>query len=447
MVHASVSLCVADAETGVVVMEHNSQKSLAPASVMKLVTSAAALELLGPAYTFKTKIGYTGSLNKRSGKLTGNLIIRGEGDPVLGSKYFSDHSQDFMVSWIAEIRKMGIKKIEGRVLTDDSYYDYLPVPAKWLWEDAGNYYGAGAYGLSVFDNTYEIHFNTLSDSSRLTITDIVPNECRYEFSNFLVAAGTKDEGNVFAAPYSTTGWLAGTIPANNENFVLKASIADPPLLIAKMMNERLKAAGIPVSEDPTTLRLEPKGISTIVIPISETISPPLSDIIKVLNHESVNMYAEHLTKEMGKVYKNRGSTAAGIEVIKDFLDDAGIKTDGMFIEDGSGLSPVNAITSADLVKLLAYMKKNGKYFPDYYSSLPEAGKEGTLKNYFRDPVFDSRLIAKSGSLTRVRSFAGYFTTISGKNMIFSIIINNYTGPSKGIINSIEELLKEMILNK
>jgi len=447
MMHASVSLCVAEADNGEVVIEYNSGKSLVPASIMKLITSAAAIELLGPQYTFKTIIGYTGSFNKRSGRLTGNIVIQGGGDPALGSKYFSDHYQDFLNSWVTEIKKLGIRKIDGRVITDDSYYDFLPVPAKWLWEDAGNYYGAGAYGLSVFDNTYEIHLKTSSDSTQVVISKIVPNECRYEFSNWLVAAGTSDEGYVFAAPYSTNGWLAGTVPANREDFVLKASIADPPSLIAKMINERLKAEGITISEDPTTIRLEQKNLSEKVVPIAETVSPPLSEIVEVLNHESVNLYAEHLTKELGKKYKNNGSTAKGVEVIMDFLNDAGIKTSGIFIEDGSGLSPLNAINTGELVNLLIYMKNRGKYFPEYYSSLPEAGKEGTLKYYFRDPVFDSRLRPKSGSMTRVRSYAGYFTTVSGKNMIFSIIINNYTGPSQNIISGIEEIIKEIILSK
>src|SRR5450759_2824912 len=164
LIHASVSICIADPDNGEIIADYNSGKSLIPASVMKLITSAAALDLLGPDYTFKTTIGYTGSLNKRSGKLTGNIVIQGGGDPALGSKNFSDHYQDFLSSWVTEIKKLGVRKIDGRVVTDDSYYDFLPVPGKWLWEDAGNYYGAGADGLSVFDNTYEIHFKTLSDS-------------------------------------------------------------------------------------------------------------------------------------------------------------------------------------------------------------------------------------------------------------------------------------------
>jgi D-alanyl-D-alanine carboxypeptidase/D-alanyl-D-alanine-endopeptidase (penicillin-binding protein 4) len=445
MAHASVSLSIIEAEKREKVYTYNADRSLTPASVMKLITSAAALELLGPQYTFKTEIGYTGTINKRTGKLKGNIVIRGGGDPALGSDRFSDYYKDFMAGWVAEVKKLGIKKVEGRVLTDDSYYDYQPVPAKWLWEDAGNYYGAGAYGLSIFDNTYEIHLKTSSDSSQLFITEIVPGECKYEFSNWLIAAGTSDEGYVFAAPYSTNGWLAGSIPANMDDFTLKASVADPPRLMAKMMNEKIEAAGISLSGEPSTSRLEQENSPVKITLISETISPPLVKIIEALNHESVNLYAEHFIKELGKKFRNRGSTAAGVDVIEDFLRNGGISTEGMFIEDGSGLSPVNSINTNGLVSLLFYMKNNGRYFPEYYNSLPDAGKEGTLKNYFRDPVFDSRLRAKSGSMTRVRSYAGYFTTQSGKQMIFSIIVNNFSGPSKNIISGIEEIIRETIL--
>jgi D-alanyl-D-alanine carboxypeptidase/D-alanyl-D-alanine-endopeptidase (penicillin-binding protein 4) len=447
MVHASVSLCVTDARNGEIVLEHNSGKSLTPASVMKLITSAAALELMGPHHTFRTIIGYTGSINKRSGKLKGDIVIKGGGDPALGSPYFAGHYRDFPERWIREIKNLGIKKVEGRIISDDSYFDYLPVPAKWLWEDAGNYYGAGAYGLSVFDNTYEIHLKTSSDSSSVAIISVVPDECRAALSNWLFAAGTTDEGYVFAAPYSTNGWLAGSIPAGMNDFVLKASITDPPLLMAKIIDKKLEEDGIIITGDPTTYRLDKKNLTVDMVTIAETISPELSEIITVLNHESVNLYAEHIIKELGRNFREEGSTASGVDVIFDFLHNANIKTEGMFIEDGSGLSPLDALSSRGLVDLLYYMKSRGQYFSDYYSSLPDAGKDGTLKYCFKDPVFESRLKAKSGSMTRVRCYAGYFTTIAGNEMIFCILVNNYSGPSQPVIDGIENIIREIILYK
>ena len=446
MTHASVSICIKDAETEYTVFEYNSGKSLNPASILKLVTSAAALELLGPQYTFKTTVGYTGYLNIKTGCLTGNIVITGGGDPALGSDYFKEQYNDFTGMWTNEIMKLGIKKIDGKIITDDSYFDFQPVPAKWLWEDTGNYYGAGAYGLSVFDNTYEIHLNTLADSSLVTMTKLAPCISNFSLSNFLIADSTSNEGYVFAAPYSTSGWLNGKIPRNREDFILKASITDPPLFMAELINDKLIAGGVTISGAPSTVRLEKVKLLETVIPVTEIISPPLSEIIKVLNHESINLYAEHIIKELGKKYKNEGSTAAGVEVLTDFLQNAGIKTDGMYIVDGSGLSPLNAINTAELDNLLIYMRNRGKYFNEYFNSLPGAGREGTLKNIFKDPVFNSRINAKSGSMTRVRSYAGYLTSLSGKRMVFSIIVNNFSGPSKNIIRGIEGIIKDVILN-
>ena len=447
MSHASVSLCILDAADGEPVMEYDSEKSLTPASILKLITSAAALELLGPEHTFKTSVGYSGTLNKNTGRLTGDLIIKGGGDPALGSEYFSDHYGDFTAKWVEDLKNAGINRIDGKVITDDSYFDYLPVPAKWLWEDAGNYYGAGTYGLSVYDNTYKIHFNTLSDSLNPVITGIDPEVCRVELFNRLVAAGNTDEGYVFAAPYSSNGWMAGTIPVNKDDFVLKASIADPPLLIAKILDQKLKESGIKISGTPTTERLQQILTGEKVTLISETESPPLKEIIEILNQFSINLYAEHLTKEMGKVFKNSGTTLSGVEVIKEFLSETGIKPDGMFIEDGSGLSTLDAINSKELANMLLYMKKKGKYFDEYFNSLADAGKEGTLRYYFKDPVFDSRFKGKSGSMTRVRSFAGYLKTDSDKELILCIIVNHYSGPSQKIISGIEEIVRETIMYK
>lgn len=445
VMHASFSMCIADAATGIPVIQYNEQRSLRPASIMKLITSAAALELLGPDYTFHTDLGYTGTISK-SGKLTGDIVIKGGGDPAFASRNFPDYYKEFPDKWIEEIKKLGIRKITGSVITDDSRYDYLPVPAKWLWEDAGNYYGAGAYGASVFDNSYEIHLKTDTGTSGTIITRFVPEECRSELSNRLVAAGTTDLGYVFAAPYGTNGWLAGSIPVNSNDFVLEASVTDPPLLIARIIKERLNKSGIKVSGEATTVRLSKGNVPEDIKIISDVASPPLREITEVLNHKSVNLYAEHLTKELGKKFRNSGSTKAGTDVIYSFLDSAGISTGGMFIEDGSGLSPVNAINSASMVTLLRFMKNNGKYYTDYFNSLPVAGKEGTLRNYFHDDLFSS-LRAKSGSMTRVRSYAGYFTTNSGRDMVFCMIINDFSGPPKDVVTRFEALLKEIILNK
>jgi len=442
---ASVSLLIKDAETGLTVVEYDSNRSLAPASVMKLVTTSAALELLGPDYRFKTTLEYSGRFFKKSGVLKGDLIIRGGGDPCLASEHFEKYYGNLFDNWTEAVRKAGIKKIKGRVITDDSYYDYEPVPDGWTWEDIGNYYGAGAYGLSVFDNTAKIHFRTCEEGSRPEITTVEPIEYGVKYENFLIAAGTSDRGYVFCPPYGNKGWISGSIPPNRDDFILKAAITDPPLLAAEILTGRLKSAGIKVLFSPSTYRLEKPTESKRTAVINETLSPPLSEIIEVLNHESINLYAEHLVKEIGKVFRNSGSTDAGIEIIYDFLKKNGIYNQGIVIIDGSGLSPRNLINAKGIVSLLLYMKKSNNY-TIFINSLPEAGVEGTLKNVFRDSVFEGRLKAKSGSMTGIRSFAGYLKSVSGKDLVFSITVNNYSGSSGNVIRYIEELLKAVIMS-
>lgn len=444
--NASVSFFVADADSGNVLISHNQNTSLIPASTMKLVTSAVALELLGPEYTFKTTLGYTGSVKRRSGRLDGNIIITGGGDPALGSEYFKDHYREFINSWAEEIRRAGIRKIRGRIVTDDSYYDFEPVPPRWLWEDLGTYYGAGVYGLSVFDNSCRIRVKSSPDSSRVDIIGITPDLHGYNYTNNLAATGKKEKWYVFSAPYSRSGWFSGTIPVSSEEIVIDAAITDPPLLIASLLHEKLESEGIKISEEPVTIRLEPEISTRDITWLTETVSPILSLIADVLNKESVNLYAEHLVKELGRRFESRGTTAAGTGVILDFLGSSGIDTSGIFIEDGSGLSSRNGISSEELVKLLIFMRNKGKHFEIFYSSLPDAGKNGTLMQYFTDPVFDSNLKAKSGSMTRVRCYAGYFTTVSGRHLAFSILINNFQGSSRPVIKHIEEILKEIIIN-
>ena len=444
--NASVSLYVEDTDSGKILMSFNPKMSLIPASTMKLVTSAVALELLGPEYTFKTTLGYTGSINRRSGRLDGNIIITGGGDPSLGSEYFKDHYREFINSWVEEIKRAGIRKIRGRIVTDDSYYDYEPVPPRWLWEDLGTYYGAGVYGLSVFDNSCRIRVKSSPDSSRVDIIGITPDLHDYTFTNKLAAGGKKENWYVFSAPYSRSGWFSGTIPVSNEELIIDAAITDPPLVIASILHEKLESVGIDISEEPLTIRLEPEIPTGDITWLTETVSPILSLIADVLNKESVNLYAEHLLKELGKRYEKSATTAAGVRVIRDFLGNAGIDTTGLFIEDGSGLSSRNGINSEALVKLLIYMRTRGKSYEIFYSSLPDAGRSGTLAQYFKDAFFDSNLKAKSGSMTRVRCYAGYFTTVSGRHLAFSILINNFQGPSAPVIKHIEEILKEIIIN-
>ena len=441
--NASISFYVADAENGTPIYSHNHKTSLVPASNMKLVSSAVALELLGPGYIFQTTIGYTGILNSRTGELTGDIVIKGGGDPTLGSDYFISHYEDFMEQWVEAIKNAGIKKVNGRVITDDSHFDFDPAAPRWLWEDLGMSYGAGVFGLSIFDNTCVIRVRTAADGVNVELIDITPNIDGFTLTNRLRVSGTTGNWYVYTAPYNLSGWLSGTIPARNEN-TLRASIPDPPLLAAQILFRRLEADNIEITGAPSTARIE--NLTNINIThLTQTNSPELRLITEILNKESINLYADTFVKELGKQFGGNGSLLEGRKVIMQFLGNAGVDTLGIFIEDGSGLSARSAVNAEALVTLLIYMKNRGKYFQDYLFSLPAAGKDGTLLQVFTDPVFESNLKAKSGSMTRVRCYSGYFTAKSGKEIVFSILVNNFQGTSRNVIQHIEEVLKEIIL--
>jgi D-alanyl-D-alanine carboxypeptidase/D-alanyl-D-alanine-endopeptidase (penicillin-binding protein 4) len=198
------------------------------------------------------------------------------------------------------------------------------VPSKWVWEDIGNYYGAGVYGLSLFDNTLALHFKTGPEGSTPEITGYSPDICLPELVNRLSSYGNSDRGYVFAAPYGNYGWMTGTIPANRDDFVLKASITDPPMLIASLFDLLLDSAGIEVRQDPSTCRIENTAAGEMVL-IAEVESP-------TLNHwqsfciMKASTSTQSISQRTWPSFKGRGTTLSGIEVIYSFLTEAGVDT-------------------------------------------------------------------------------------------------------------------------
>jgi D-alanyl-D-alanine carboxypeptidase/D-alanyl-D-alanine-endopeptidase (penicillin-binding protein 4) len=256
--HAVFGFYVKDMTTGTVVADYNSEMSMPPASTMKLVTTATAFQVLGRGYKFKTKIMYSGTFDSLSGTINGDIYIIGGGDPTLGSKYFNkDGTQrDFLTQWADTLYAMGIRNVTGKVVADASIYRYEGVPSGWVWGDMGNYYGAGPSGLTIFDNLLELHFKTgpnAGDSTELHCT--VPYVPGITIKNFVKAADSKDDdAYVFGAPYSYDWFVRGSIPKNQEDFIVKASIPDPEFIAALELDYALSQRGIKVKYAPTTFR-------------------------------------------------------------------------------------------------------------------------------------------------------------------------------------------------
>ena len=255
--------------------------------------------------------------------------------------------------------------------------------------------------------------------------------------------GSGDKGFIYAAPWQNEHQLEGTIPAGVKEFSIKGALPDPALFAAQKLNEELQNAGIPVTGFAATVRTyENKNQRQL---IHTTDSPPLKDIIYILNKKSNNLYAEQMLKIIGKKVNNDGSLKSGIKAVEDWLESEYINTDGIFIYDGSGLALIDRLSTKFLVELLITMK-NSSVFEPFYHSLPIAGDSGdigTLSNMCRNTRAANNLRAKTGSHVRIRALSGYVNSRSGQMICFSMIANDYTGSSRPINRLHEKVMVEL----
>ncbi len=446
MKNAGIGFFAVDVNTGEVLSELNSDLALTPASTQKLITTATALEILGPDFVFETKIEYTGQIDKSTHILDGNIIIKGGGDPCLGSKYFEEtKTHNFLNIWTDAISEKGIKHINGQVIADARYYGYDIVPSTWAWEDMGNYFGAGACGLTIFDNFYTIYFNTSKNIGGTTrIIKIEPKIEGLTFDNQVKSEAIySDRSYIFGAPYTYFRYIKGSLPLNKKNFKVKGSIPDPAYFTATTLKEKLKlnkniGAGV-----ATTFRKSPEleiadSLKHTLICTSK--SPKLKEIIKKTNFRSINLFAEHLYKQSQLKQCNFNIKRINKHFVREFWAKKGVKPGGMNIYDGSGLSKYNTITTKQLAAVLMYMKTKSKNTEVFYNSIPIVGREGTVKRICKGTSAENNMRAKSGSIRNVRAYAGYAKTKSGRDIAFSLIINNYNGKSSSAKKKLERIM-------
>ncbi|WP_347841223.1 D-alanyl-D-alanine carboxypeptidase/D-alanyl-D-alanine-endopeptidase [uncultured Draconibacterium sp.] len=435
--NASVGISIINQSTGSSVYSLNPNRLLIPASTLKLLTSGTALEMLGADYRFKTKISYTGTISS-GGTLKGNLLVVAGADPALGSEYFQDHYFDFLKNWAKQVKAAGISNIDGNLVLDGSIYDSERVPSTWIWEDIGNYYGAGANAFSIYDNLFRITFASPRKAGQATkIINTYPKIDGLTIQNEVLSAdNNSDNAYVFGGPYDFSRVIRGTIPKNRKAFTIKAAIHQPEIILAQEFLKALRAEGIFVRED---IRFEPgDNQKAKLIYIQE--SPTLSEISEVLNHESINLFAEHFLKQLAVDKTGFGNRIDGIDLEKEFWNKKGLHTEKIYIEDGSGLSHFNAVSPAFFTSFLLYMASNKAFV----SSLPVAG-EGTLSRFDKSKFPGMTLQAKSGSMTRVRCYSGYLTTANNNSLVFSLMFNHFAGSHSTLITEVESLLHELYL--
>lgn len=450
--NASWGFYAVDVSNGQLIASRNGEVSLAPASIQKTISTATALEIFGDDYRFTTTIQYDGTIDKATKILHGNIYIKGGGDPALGSsKYKSTYYQpDFIAQWVEAIKNLGIDSINGAVIGDATIYSTQMPPAKWSWEDLGNYYGAGASGLSIYDNLFHLTFRSPNkDGAATTIVKTEPYVPEITFYNEVKASVINaDRAYIYGAPYAKVRYIRGTIPKGRSEFSIKGSIPEPAFMAAYQLDHALHKNGIKTKRQPSTIRrangLLVKGASERKT-ILKTYSPALKSIVYRTNKWSMNLYAEHLINHIGYIKKGEGSTDKGIEALHTFWQSKGMDTNGFFMFDGSGLSRYNAISPKHFTYILQYMKNRGKYYESFNESLPIAGQSGTLKYMCRGTAAQGKVRAKSGSIRKVRAYAGYATTRSNREIAFCIIANNFNCKDSQMRRKLEKIMVAMAL--
>ena len=437
--NAGYSVYAMDAESGEVLFE-TPQISLVPASVMKLMTTAAALEILGPRFQFHTQIGYSGEISLDKGLLEGDLILRGGCDPAFYSEYFSEYYKVTFDSWAEAVSKRGIKNIHGDLVVDLSQLEGSPVPGGWVWEDIGNYYGAGVSALTYSDNNYKIHFSSENEAGKPVKIRRIEPVIGVDLTNKVLSSTDKhDLSVVYGAPGSFSQMVEGTIPVGSTDFVVKAALPDPPRIAADQFVALLKKYGITISGK---IWCSNNSTASYFKLLAEKSSPQLKELIVPLNHESINLFAEHLLRAIGRAQRESTDIQMSVDALKEFWAEKKIFVEGFYPTDGSGLSRSNGVCTRTLAEVLRYMYL-GPNRDVFFNSLPVAGKSGTLQFAFKGSKLENNLLAKTGSMTRVRSLAGIFTNKAGRKVIFAMITNNFDSSQATIGHTFEVFLNDL----
>lgn len=429
--HATSSLYVIDATTGKVVFEKNAQVGLAPASTQKIVTAATAFELLGKEYRYETYIG--NDLPIINGNMEGNLYVEGSGDPTLGSSRWPQTTDSVVLNKIKTVLKsLGVKSIKGDIWINDLKMGVNPVPDGWIWQDIGNYYGAGARGLNWRENQYDLVLKPGLSTGELTeVVKTDPPVSNYKLGNFIRTGekGSGDNGYIYFAPNSETGIATGTIPAGVTKFTISGSTPNPARQFGTTLHTFLLKEGFPVTGQVklcTDSVMERKGIRVMMHVLDSISSPPLDSMVYWFLKKSINLYGEAFIKTMAAKKYYTGSTDSGVAIVKQFWKDRGLDVEELNLYDGSGLSPLNRITTHAQVEVLKYARSKD-WFSSFYYALPEY----------------NGMKMKSGTISDVKGFCGYQKSKDGHEYIFSFLVNNYSGKTSGVVNKMYKVLDEL----
>jgi len=418
--HAISSLYVIDAKTGEVVFERNAQVGLAPASTQKIITSVTAFELLGKEYRYKTFFSDYNS----------SLYIYGNCDPTLGSwRYPNTIDTVVFGNVINAFKRRGVNSFKDFVIQIHTNTPLRTIPAGWIYQDIGNYYGAASYYLNWKENQFDITFIPGFKVGDPTTIDTINTGMNYRYITNQVTTGPEGSGDnayIYFFPGERGILVEGTIPKGAKKFSISGAEWFPSSVFASDFVKFTKSKGMYSGEGGwSAFEPEKNHIRDYskLEPHYTHYSPSLDSIIYWFNKKSINLYGEALVKTFAYEKTGFGSTDTGVAIVKKFWKEKGLDEEELNIYDGSGLSPLNRVTTHAQVQILKYAKTKD-WFPAFYDALPEY----------------NGMKMKSGTISDVKGFCGYHTAKDGKEYIFSFLVNNYSSRASQLLSKMYKVL-------
>lgn len=431
---SSAGVYIKEIKSGQVIYQKNGDTPLTPSSNMKVMTTSAAFKLLGPDYRYKTYI-YGGPMDISRGVMESSLYLVGSGDPTF-TEPFTENPTEVFEQFAKRLYKMGLRKVKGDLIGDDSIFDRDFVGKGWKSRYILEDYAAECGGLSL-------------NANLLRITIEPQRVMLYPPSPAIKVVNTAHPSGYTEIQFkreSDTGRIviSGTFGGATQTGLI--TVHNPPLFTLSAFSQILANRGIHVMGKTKLIEQQPYRYSyKSFLPYCSHESPKLYNVLKYLNKESDNFLANQVFRTLGAVCKGKGSLKNSESVIKEFMEKAGIDTAGFQMADGSGLSCLNKVTPHQLAETLIYMHSQ----PDakkYIATLPQAGVDGTLK--YR--LSGEKVFAKTGTINENSSLSGYVTTAFGQTLVFSIITNNhkygqgaYKGFEDQIVSTLSRWAKEI----
>jgi D-alanyl-D-alanine carboxypeptidase/D-alanyl-D-alanine-endopeptidase (penicillin-binding protein 4) len=439
--HALWGVEVKSLDTGRIWYARNARTLLMPASNMKIVTLAAAIQTLGWDYRFKTTLETTGTVE--GGTLHGDLIVRGTGDPTINTR--EKRGDQVFDAWAAALRAAGITRIDGNVVADGSAFDSRGLGQGWAWDYLQDGYAAPVSALEYNENTATLTVRAGANPGDAAGLELPPGTGLGLIHHVTTGApGSRTDIDVRRPTDGAWIDVSGSIAADAVPFTRQVAVANPSLYFAHSLLNALSARGIAVQGLPVdvadrrgTIPVVTSGSPRVLV---ETPSPPLRDIATVMMKVSQNLYAETLLKAIGAAKNGTGTADGGRDAAREVFTSWNIPT--TYVQaDGSGLSRYDYVTAGMLVALLERFHRD----PVFVATLPIAGKDGTISTRMRATRAEANAVAKTGSISNVRALSGYVTTRDGETLAFSVLANNFTVPA-ATINWMTDLAVETLAN-